>query len=101
MLISQNINFYVLKLFIVDCISVKRLSNVVTDGDYSVRVFGPDNSYTQVTMYCAFMSGATPKEYLTLPSGGSNNYVSLSWKDTICDVNSDDGKCFINHFDNS
>ena len=78
-------------LYTVDCLSVKQLSNVITDGEYRIRVFGKDNSYTQVSIYCSDMGNEVPKEYLTLLSGQANNYVDISHAETKCKLDEDSG----------
>ena len=70
---------------------MKQLSNAITDGEYPIRIFGMYNSYTQVSIYCFDMGNESPKEYLTLPSGQSNNYVNISHAETKCKLDEDSG----------
>ena len=73
-----------------DCLSVKKLTGAIADGEYSMRIFGRDNSETQVTVYCHGMRSNEPKEFLTLPSGVSHNYVTIT-KDAQCNYSQDKG----------
>ncbi|XP_057293625.1 uncharacterized protein LOC130622207 [Hydractinia symbiolongicarpus] len=72
----------------VDCLSIKKLTNTVTDGEYTVRVYGRDNSETDTSIFCYEMESEKPKEYLTLPSGMHNNFVTIIMDDK-CNYHSD------------
>ena len=74
---------------------MKQLSNAITDGEYPIRIFGMDNSYTQVSIYCFDMGNESPKEYLTLPSGQANNYVNISHAEAKCKLDEDSGNLVV------
>ena len=72
-----------------DCLSVKKLTGAMIDGEYTVRVFGHDNSETDISIHCNNMKSSMPKEYLTLPSA-HNNKITVT-NDKSCDYGKDFG----------
>lgn len=72
----------------VDCLSVKKLTRASEDGEYEMRVFGHDNRITQLYIYCYEMDTESPSEFLSLPSGTTNNYVKII-KDETCSYNNE------------
>lgn len=63
---------------LVDCMSVKMLTGNAMDGQYFINISGRDTSLMELSIYCRNMNTDSPLEYLTLPSGPLNNYVSVS-----------------------
>ena len=54
------------------------LKNVTLDGEYFVNISGQGTGLLQLPIYCHGMNTKSPIEYLTLPSGGENNFVVVS-----------------------
>ncbi|KAM7295476.1 putative thrombospondin-like protein [Ixodes scapularis] len=59
----------------VSCEEVQRRGGVHTDGEQQLNIRG-----RQVKVYCARMNTSSPKEYISLDSGESNNYSEVYGK---------------------
>uniref|UniRef100_A0A4D5S4Z2 Putative thrombospondin-like protein n=1 Tax=Ixodes scapularis TaxID=6945 RepID=A0A4D5S4Z2_IXOSC len=62
----------------VSCEEVQRRGGVHTDGEQQLNIRG-----RQVKVYCARMNTSSPKEYISLDSGESNNYSEVYGKRLI------------------
>ncbi len=54
------------------CLDHKLKGSSDTDGEYEILLAGAN-----VTIYCSRMETAAPKEYITLPKGGEENYSEI------------------------
>lgn len=56
----------------VNCLEIQKRLKVSTDGEYWLLIGGRNMS-----IYCHGMLSAQPREYLTLPAGGGENYAEI------------------------
>ena len=87
MLIQDNANYtscsrldiilhdkFNLLLDLSSCKGIKEIGLDANDGEYNLYLMLPECNQS-ARIYCADMNTTNPKEYVTLPAGGSNNFA--------------------------
>ena len=65
-----------------NCSELKTKQKITSDGEYKLGLQYPFCNNT-VDVYCADMNTSTPKEYITLKTGDTNNYSKKNYVSSV------------------